>query len=203
MMVHPMSTLTIYRKDSNNFREFYQDNIIIGTSRNTHGFSMNEIVVYQNKIPKVSLREINLFTWFLRHIPIISIFFMLFINSRFVFIQDGKKIGYAKDKWFTPIRNFVIYEDIYKIYIHKNNIFSLTKNGIQVALYKKESHPKNKCNTYSISFSQQESPEIIQLFCIFIDLFFFDCYNGRVIEKNIVFSDHHADHTLWTPDQQS
>lgn len=77
-------------------------------------------------------------------------FFMLFINSRFILLEGGKTIGYTKDKWFVPIRNFVIHKDAYKLYAHKNDNFSLTKNNIQIALYKKESYAKHKNNTYSI-----------------------------------------------------
>lgn len=196
-----MSTLTIYRKDSKDFRQFYQNDILIGTSRNTHGLSMDEIAICKNNTRTMTLKETNFFVWFLRHIPILSIFFMIFINSRFILLDNGKKIGYAKDKWFSPIRNFVIYGDIYKLYVHKNDNFSLTKNDTQIALYKKAPYSKHKNNTYFITFSPQESITIIQLFCIFIDLFFYDNYNGRVIEKNIVFNDRHTKHTLWSPDQ--
>ena len=196
-----MATLTICREDSNDLRKFYQNDILVGTSRNTHGFAMDEIVIYQNTTQKIVLKETNFFIWFLRHIPSLSIFFMLFINSRFILLEGGKTIGYTKDKWFVPIRNFVIHKDTYKLYAHKNDNFSLTKNNIQIALYKKESYAKHKNNTYSIFYSSRESIAIIQLFCIFIDLFFYDNYNGRVVEKNIVFYDRYVQHTLWSPEQ--
>jgi len=198
-----MSSMTIYRKDCKKLRQFYQNNIFIGTSRNTHGFLMDEITVYQDGIEKIKLKEVNYFVWFLRHIPIFSIFFMLLINSRFVFLEDGKNIGYTADKWFRPVRNFIIHGNTYQLYAHKNNFFSLLKNGVQVSLYKKLPYSKCKRNTYYISFLPQESLEIIQLFCIFIDLFFYDNYNGRIIEKNVVFSDHHSEHLFWSPEQSS
>lgn len=198
-----MSTMTLNRKDCKDFRQFYQNDILVGTSRNTHSFSMDEITVYQDGIEKIKLKEVNPFIWFLRHIPIFSIFFMLLFNSRFVFLENGKNIGYTVDKWFRPIRNFIIHRNTYQLYAHKNNIFSLTKNGVQVSLYKKIPYSKCKRNTYFITFSPQESLEIIQLFCIFIDLFFYDGYNGRIIEKNVVFSDRYPEHISWSPEQSS
>ena len=47
-----MAQMTIYKKESTKNPCFFRDNILIGTAKYTSGFSMDEIMIYQNDQPK-------------------------------------------------------------------------------------------------------------------------------------------------------
>ncbi len=68
----------------------------------------------------------------------VSLALMLLSNRRYTIFEDNIKIGYAKDKWVSAIRNFMIHDDLYYMSTHKNEKFSLLKNGKQIASYSKE-----------------------------------------------------------------
>ena len=108
---------------------------------------------------------------------------MLLSNRRYTIFEDNIKIGYTKDKWVSAIRNFMIHDDLYYMSTHKNEKFSLLKNGKQIASYSKEPVKIQKAqqNTYHISYTVTEPVEIIELFCLIIDLFHFTDYDGKAI----------------------
>ncbi len=175
---------------------------MIGTSRYTYSFFMDEIVVYQDNIPKYRFKETNRFVWFLRNcLLFISFIIALFINGRYTIYEAGTEIGYTMEKWVRPIENFMIHDNCYRLFVHKNNHFSLTKNGEQIALYAKrpEKMLEARPDTYDIDYDINEPIEIIELFCLFIDVFFFTHYDGTSHIKVIVPHNRYLEHTLWRP----
>lgn len=52
-----MAQMTIYKKESTKNPCFFRDNILIGTAKYTSGFSMDEIMIYQNDQPKYRFKE--------------------------------------------------------------------------------------------------------------------------------------------------
>lgn len=182
---------------------------MIGTSRYTSGFLMDEIVIYQNGAPKYRLKESSRLVWFLRNgLPLISFLISLFLNGRYAVFEDDAEIGCAREKWIKPISSFVIRDDLYRMFAHKGNCFSLTKNSIQIALYTKRPEgsvfhaaPPWPAHTYDVDYEEAEQIEIIELFCLFIDVFFFTLYDGTSNIKVIVPNDPYSHHTLWQPNE--
>lgn len=197
-----MAKAVIYKKQLKKEFQFFRDEIMIGTSRYTYGFLVDEIVVYQNSVPKYQFKENDRFIWFLRNcLPLLSLIIAALLNGRYAIFEDDIEIGYAREKWIKPISSFVIRDDIYQLFVHQGNRFSLMKNGIQVALYTKrcEEWLKSQPLTYDIDYDKNEEIEIIELFCLFIDVFFFTPYNGSSHIKVIVPHDRYSEHTLWQP----
>lgn len=197
-----MAKAVIYKKQLKKEFQFFRDEIMIGTSRYTYGFLMDEIVVYQNSVPKYQFKENDRFIWFLRNcLPLLSLVIAALLNGRYAIFEDDIEIGYAREKWVKPISSFVIRNDVYQLFIHKGNRFSLMKNGMQIALYTKrcEEWLKSQPLTYDIDYDNSEEIEMIDLFCLFIDVFFFTPYNGSSHIKVIVPHDRYSEHTLWQP----
>lgn len=216
-----MAQITIYKEESTKIQRFFCDNILIGTAEYTYGFSMNEIMIYQNEQPKYRFKETNHAIWFLEKClpgiflififllnwsPIfffISLALMLLSNRRYTIFEDNMKVGCTQDKWVSAIRHFIIHDNLYYLSIHKNEQFSLQKNGKQIALYSKEPIKilKSRPNTYHISYADTEPIEIIELFCLIIDLFLFTTYDGTTILKVLVPHDPHPEYAQWKPEE--
>ena len=216
-----MAQMTIYKKESTKNPCFFRDNILIGTAKYTSGFSMDEIMIYQNDQPKYRFKETSYVIWFFKQcLPAIililtfllnwspvfffvSLALMLLSNRRYTIFEDNIKIVYTKDKWVSAIRNFMIHDDLYYMSTHKNEKFSLLKNGKQIASYSKEPVKIQKAqqNTYHISYTVTEPVEIIELFCLIIDLFHFTDYDGTTTLKILVFRDPHPEYTQWKPEE--
>lgn len=197
-----MAKTVIYKEHLKKERQFFRDGLMIGMSRGKDGICMDEIVVYQNDAPKYSLREDSRVFWFFYHwLYPVSCAVQLLLAHRYKVFEDGKEIGFSKEKRTEPPRTFLIHDDEYRLFEHKGNQFSLTKNGIQVALYAKRPEEMLKCkpDTYDIDYDQDEAIEIIELFCLFVDMIFFTPMNGMTNIKVIVPSDPYPHHTLWQP----
>lgn len=199
-----MPSTVIWKSSSTKGNQFFCNGMLIGTTRYTYGFLMDEIKIYMNSILKYRFSETNHAIWFLRKcIPIISLFLSTLFNGRYSFFEDNEKIGYAKEKWLKPIETFIIRDDFYHLSAHKNEIFSLEKNGKQIALYRKPPIEMLKVqpNTYCIEYSAEIEIEIVELFCLLVDLLFFTHYNGKTVLKVIVPYDPHPEYALWHPDE--
>lgn len=200
-----MAKAVIYKKQLKKEFQFFRDGIMIGTSRYTYGFLMDEIIIYQDNVPKYKFKETDRVVWFLRNcLFLISFIIALFINGRYTIYKGEAEIGYTLEKWAKPIENFVIHDDRYRLFVHKGNRFSLTKNGRQVALYKKRPEKVLETSldtrdTYDIDYDINEPSEIIELFCLFIDVFFFTPYDGTSHIKVIIPHDRYPEQTLWQP----
>lgn len=198
-----MPSTVILKNKSTKVNQFFRDGTLIGTTRYTYGFLMDEIKIYENSNPKYRFSETNHTIWFLRKcIPIISLILSTVFNGRYSFFENDKKIGYTKEKWLKPIENFVIQDDYYHLSVHKNEIFSLEKNGKQLALYRRSPIEMLKVqqNTYYVEYSKEIEIKIVELFCLLIDLLFFTHYNGKTVLKVVVPYDPHPEYTLWHPD---
>lgn len=198
-----MPSTIIRKNNSKKVNQFFRDGSLIGTTRYTYGFWMDEIIIYDDNTPVYRFLETNHFIWFLRKcIPIVSLAVSTILNGRYSIFESEKKIGYTKEMWFKPIENFIINNDHYHLSAHKDEIISLEKNGEQVALYRRTPiealrvHP----NTYYVEYSTEIETKLVELFCLLVDLLFFTHYNGKTVLKVIVPYDPHPEYTLWHPD---
>ena len=130
-----MPQIIIQKKRCSKHSEFYRDGVLIGTSRYTYGFLMDEIVIYKDNSLKYRFSETNRIVWFLRNcIPLISLVISFFLNGRYIIFDKNIKIGHSEERWLKPVESFIIQDDHYHLFTHKNEQFSLTKNGEQIAL---------------------------------------------------------------------
>lgn len=198
-----MPSTVIRKKESTKINQFFRDGILIGTTRYTYGFLIDKVIIYKDSNEKYCFSETNHTIWFLRKcIPVISLILSSVLNGRYAFFENSKKIGYAKEKWIKPVENFIIQDDHYHLLAHKGEKFSLMKNGQQIALYRKAPIEMLKAqpNTYYAEYSNDTEIEIVELFCLLVDLFFFTHYNGKTTLKVIVPYDPHPERALWHPD---
>ena len=217
-----MAQTTIYKEESTKNQRFFCDNILIGTAKYTSGFARNEIVIYQHDKPILRFTETNRMIWFIKKcLPciiyvltfllnwtpfffFISLALILLLKRQYTVFEDNKKVGYTKNKWVKAMRDFILYDDHYCVSIHKNEQFSLLKNGKQIALYSKEPVKilNSRSSTYHVSYAGSERIEIIELFCLIIDLFLFTDYDGTTTLKIIVPRDPHPEYTQWKPEEK-
>lgn len=191
-----MATAIIQKDTSTKKAQFSLNGMFFGTSEYQHGFFMKEILIYQHDTLLYRFKETDRVIWVLRNcLYLISFVLQIFLCPRYT-IFDGKEevIGNSQENCFRPARTFTMYNNRYHVLVHKNNCFSLTKNGTQIALYRKEQ------NTYCIYYNNNESVETIGLFCLFIDLNFFTNYNGRIAGV-IVLHDPHPEYAAWRPEE--
>lgn len=203
-------------------RTFLLSNTIIGLSNKHSGFSKDKLIIFQDGHTKYILKETNRINWALKRIlPICVLFLYLilqiffpyyellwvllfiasimmadsFINQQYAVFEGKEKVGSSLIK---PINCFSIQNNIYRIYSHGHECYSLFKNETQIALYaRKLEKAKSK---YLIYYSAEEPIEIIELFCLWIDMFNYDDERGRTILKTFsLFPDKHIEHTVWRP----
>lgn len=165
---------------------------------------MERIVVYEEGAPKYRLVERSKLLWFLtRYLSVISLLISVIVNSIYDIYEGDNHIGASQEKWFKGIRSFKINGDLYQINTHKNEKFSLHKNGKQVALYVKTPEKffttTYKPRSYSVSYDAMVPLWIIYLFAAWVDLIFTRADGGDT-KKVIVFRDPHPEYTLWQPE---
>lgn len=185
-------------------RFFFNDSFL-GTSEYQHGFFMKEILIYQHDTLLYRFKETDRVIWVLRNcLYLISFVLQIFLCPKYT-IFDGKEeiIGNFQKNRFGAARIFTMYNNQYHLFTHKNNSFSLIKDGKQIALYKKGSLKWLECcpDTYDIYYSSDEPVEIIGLFCLIIDLMFFTDCGGRTITEVIVLHDPHPEYAAWRPEE--
>ena len=189
-----MARSTIYKKWEKEVKRYFRNEIMIGTSRETHLFWMKEITVYRGNTSLYSIKETDRCFWFFTHcLYPISLFLQMFFCRKYEIFEGDELVGASQNTHTKPARTFTIHSDEYCLFVHKSNQFSLTRNGKQIALYKRAS-----ASAYSVDFDQDEPIEIIDLFCLFIDETFFDDHRTA---KIYVFRDPHSEHTLWNPEK--
>lgn len=186
---------------------YIQNGVVIGTARHTNGFAMEELAVYQNDVPKYSLKEVDRVFWVFYHcLYLISFALQLFLAPRYKIYEGEEMVGASLEPHTKPARTFRIHQDEYRLFLHAENRFSLTKNGVQIALYTKRPEasilraaPPWPTHTYDVLYEKGEQMDVIRLFCLFIDKRFFLKYNGLSHQKYIVPRDPYSHHTLWQP----
>lgn len=205
-------------------RAFLLDNTTVGLTNKYSGFSKDKLVIFQNGHLKYRLKESNRLNWALNFIlPICVLFlcFMLsiflpqyeslwvlllltsiimvrsFINRQYAIFENGEKIGISLERWIKPTSSFSIRNSTYRIYSHNHERYSLFKDEMQIALYNRKLEKGR--NKYLIYYTAAESIEIIELFCVWIDMFHYNDERGRIVLKTFAFSDKHPEYALWRP----
>lgn len=215
-------TELIYGSKIPHKRTFMLSNTIIGLSNKHSGFSKDKLIIFQDGHINYILKETNRLNWALRRILPICVLFLCFtlqilfpyyellwvllfiasimmahsfINQQYAVFDGKEKVGFSLIK---PLNCFSIQNNIYCIYSHSHECYSLLKNETQIALYTRMlAKSKSK---YLIYYSAEEPIEIIELFCLWIDMFNYDDERGRTILKTFnLFPDKYIEHTVWRP----
>lgn len=149
----------------------------------------------------LELNQTSYMLKFINSLPILSLEtftpFKLFVNG----IYAGK----TKKRLFKPIFDISVNKETYCLSLHSNNFISLMKNGVQVALYRKETRTNVERNVYFAKFNLKGEIDeaLILLFCVLIDVVFYR-NNSRIsalkYEKTIVFDDLNNDRVNWIPE---
>lgn len=203
-----MARMTISRRETDKELVHYvQDGAEIGTARQTNGFAMEDIEVFRDGAPSLSLRETERWFWVCyRWLLWFSLFVQMFFSLRYKVFEGEEMVGASLEPRTQPAMTFRIHQDEYRLFFHAGNQFSLTKNGVQIALYAKRSEgsvlraaPAWPAHTYDVLYEAGETVDVIRLFCLFIDKRFFLKCDGRSHQKYIVPHDPYSHHTLWQP----
>ena len=203
-----MANMTISRREEDKERVHYvQDGMVIGTARHTNGFAMEDIQVFREGAPSLSLRETDRWFWVCYHWLLwFSIIAQTFFSLRYKIFEGEKVVGGSLEPRTKPANTFRIHQDEYRLFLHAENQFSLTKNGVQIALYAKRQEgsvlraaPPWSTHTYDVLYEAGEQVDVIRLFCLYIDKRLFLKYNGLSHQKYIVPLDPYSNHTLWQP----
>lgn len=188
---------------------YVQNGAVIGSARQTNGVAMENIEVFRDGAPNLSLRETDRWFWVCyRWLLWFSMIVQLFFSLRYKVFEGEEMVGGSLEPRTQPAMTFRIHQDEYRLFFHAGNRFSLTKNGVQIALYAKRPEPPAlraapdwPAHTYDVLYEEGEQLDVIRLFCLFIDKRFFLQYNGRFHQKYIVPLDPYSHHTLWKPNK--
>lgn len=203
-----MASMTISRQTADKELIYYvQDGAEIGTARQTNGTAMEDIEVFRAGAPSLSLRETDRWFWVCsRWLLWFSLVVQMFFFPRYGIFEGEEQVGATLEPRTKPVSTFRIRQDEYRLFLHAGNRFSLTKNGVQTALYAKRPErpvlraaPPGPVHTYDVLYEAGEPLDVIRLFCLYIDKRFFVQYDGRSHRKYVVPCDPNAHHTLWKP----
>lgn len=187
-----------------NCADYYVNGRKIASTSSQLCKDLTRITLYENQQPRYKLIEHSRMEWILFNWAYPLSFFLPFFLNPVYDIYDGtKKVGASLERWLKPIHNFSIRNDIYRDHLHKNETFSLHKNGQQIALYIKDPctfySTTEQQRSYSIWYDESVPTWIIYMFCIFYDWLFFSCHPGT--KKIMVYNDSHIEYTKWRPIQ--
>lgn len=206
-------------------RTFLLGSLTVGLTDKYSHFSKDKLVIFQDGHVKYRLKESNRLNWALNSIlPVcvlllgftLSIFFPQYealwkslsfifiimiltsVNQQYSIFEGEEEIGFSQERWIKPISSFSIRNSNYRIYSHSHERYSLFKDGIQVGLYNRKLEKWK--NRYLIYYSADEPLEIIELFCLWIDMFHYDNGGGRTVLKTFTLRpDKHTEYTFWRP----
>ena len=205
-----MAGMCVSRGTADKQRIYYvQNGAVIGSARQTNGFAMEDIEVFRDGAPSLSLREADRWFWVCcRWLLWVSLLVQMICSRRYKVFEGEEPVGGSLEPRTRPAMTFRIHRDEYRLFFHAGNRFSLTKNGVQAALYSKRPEPEAlhaappwPAHTYDVLYEEGEPLDVIRLFCLFIDKTFFIQYDGRSHQKYLVPLDPYSCHTRWTPDK--
>ena len=207
-------------------RAFLVGSTIIGLSNKFSGFQKDKLVIFQNGRIKYRLKETDRLNWALRFfLPVVNFllcllfcaFFpqheplmvILFIASlvvihnlfrpRYAVFEEATEIGVSGGNGEISTRSFSIKKDIYRLYYHSGERYSLFKNGTQIAVY--EQKLENWRNQYLVYYAAEEPREMIELFGLWIDMEHYNDSHGRTLLKSYpLLPDKHPEYALWRPE---
>lgn len=210
-------------------RAFLFDGIPVGLTNKFSRFSKDKLIIFQDGHTKYRLKESNRWNWALNSVlPVCALLlcfalfiffsqneglwvslFLVFIimvvgsiNRQYSIFEGEEKIGFSQERWIKPISSFLIRNNTYRVCTHSHERYSLFKDGTQIALYNRKLD-KSK-SRYLIYYSADEPLEIIELFCLWIDMFHYDDGRGRITLKTVSLRpDKHPEYTLWRPSSPS
>lgn len=206
-------------------RTFLFGSLTVGLTNKYSRFSKDKLIIFQDGQIKFRLKESNRLNWALNSVLPICVLLLCFtlfiffpqyealwvslflvfiilvvgsINRQYSIFEGEEEIGFSQERWIKPISSFSIRNNNYRIYSHSHERYSLFKDGIQIALYNRKLE-KSK-NRYLIYYSADEPLEVIELFCLWIDMFHYDEGRGRTILKTFnLHPDKHTEYTFWRP----
>lgn len=217
---------SVYGTNIPHKRTFLIDNVIVGLTNKCSGFSKDKLIIFQDGQPKYRLKESNRLNWALKLLLPICVLFLCFvlfiffpqyeilcvllflffaitssisINRQYTIFENEEKIGFSQERWIKPISSFLMQNSTYRICSHSHERYSLFKGEKQIALYNRKLEKAK--NRYLIHYSADEPLEIIELFCLWIDMFNYDDERGRTIIKTFsIHPDKHPEYTIWRPE---
>ena len=154
---------------------YVQNGAVIGYARQTNGFAMEDIEVFRDGAPNLSLRETDRWFWVCwRWLLWFSLLVQMFFSTRYKVFEGEEMVGGSLERRTRPAMTFRI-----------------------------RAAPDWPAHTYDVLYETGEQADVVRLFCLFIDKRFFLHYNygGRSHQKYLVPLDPYSCHTLWTPDK--
>ena len=144
--------------------------------------------------------------WVLKSVTLLPIFWIFHTDSfpRYKIFQDGNLIGKTCISFFSPRRKFIANAHLYELYLHSNNIVSVMKDNIQVAIIKKDIKSFNEQGYYMIEYDENNIElGLLMLLVAYTDVAFFNShfrFDSVKYEKTVtVGKDKFFDRTLWHP----
>lgn len=186
--------------------DYYADGKMIASAVGDECSNLNRITIYEDGNPKYRVVERSKLLWGLgRFIPLISLLIRLLIKPTYDIYAGEDTIGSSLEKWIKPVQTFQIGSDIYMTYTHKHEVFSLHKNGSQVALITKTYEPffstTSRPRSYSVLYDNSEPLWIIYMFCVYADYRFFLGSENAGNKRILVFKDPYEKCTHWKPEK--
>ncbi len=205
-------------------RTFLFGGMTVGITNKYSRFSKDKLVIFQDGHVKYRLKESNRLNWALRSILPICVLLLCFtlfivfpqyeawwvllfliftvmvvgsVNRQYSVFEGEEEIGASQERWIKPIGSFSIRNSTYRICSHSHERYSLFKDGMQIALYNRKLE-KSK-NRYLIYYSADEPLEIIELFCLWIDMFHYDDGRWTTLKTFGLHPDKHPEYTFWRP----
>ncbi len=205
-------------------RIFLFGKTVIGSTDICAPFSKDKLIIYQDDHVKYRLKEANklnsalrlilptcmLLLWcvFLICFPQYDDFLIFpavasiiitpaFFKPQYVILENDLEIGFSLRKGRKAIKSFSVRNDTYRLCIHSQERYSLFKNEEQIALYRRELEKGR--SRYGIFYTADEPIEMIELFCLWIDMYYYDDVRGITILKTSGPPDKHPEYTFWRP----
>ncbi len=171
----------------------------IGKANYTFGITLWKLCVYSKEDFTFELKQTNWFLKLLNILPVLN----LETFTPFKYFESLQYNGYSRKKFLKAAFLFHMGNEIYELRQHNDNICSLMKNEIQVAVYKKEPFSFSEKNRYTVKYSNDmvDNLQLILLFCIFIDVVFYS--NKRRVslvkyERDVIINkDKYSERSLW------
>lgn len=195
--------------------KYYKSNKLLGEIKNR--LVIRKIIydryriIIKNYVNYIFLLEIIFFIIYMENIQLLFFVFIISFLARIILslfetskIKDinNINIGIMKHVILSNTVKIILYKDIYEIYSHGSNVFSVTKNDIQIALIK--SSGKIIANEFCFEVDCLGNYyNLLPLFVICIDSKFYSYRLG--IRNSLIyfpvntynFNDKHRERTIW------
>lgn len=158
-------------------------------------FERGALSVYKNDSLEYTLKQTSLLKPLLAFIPLSAFLYC----SPFYLYCNGVKHGYTKKlpSFWQGRYQFYFDDQFYELTYHSRSVYSLMKNGTQIAIYRRYGNGNYKVR-YSKEFSTR--PDLLILFAAFVEV---NCLAGTSMERHSdsyrILNDHFFERSQWTP----